>query len=271
MFKLTYLKKLIVVQKRTFSQHHHSKQSIVIFGDSNTWGFNPDVCNRQISRFAYGQRWTTHVDEQLHHKYNIIVEGLNARTTVFDDVSSPCDGEYDCNGRKFLTTILHTHKPLKLVVIALGTNDLKSKFHASAYDVVAGVRTLIRDVRKATDIGEPYTVSTNGHVEVDTSKCDLKKQHIFYHPPQILVLGPPVIHHTHMNRIWGFDEGVESKSRKVSALLSLSAKELDIGFINLGHVAKVSPTDGVHFPLSEQVAVGHAVAHKIASMLEQKL
>src|SRR5688500_16839120 len=77
----------------------HSKNAVLIFGDSNTWGYNPDVCSRQSSRFAYNKRWTTHVDELLHHKYDIVVEGLNARTTVYDDVASPCDGEYDCNGR----------------------------------------------------------------------------------------------------------------------------------------------------------------------------
>ena len=205
-------------------------------------------------------------------KYHIIVEGLNARTTVFDDLTSPCDGEYDCNGRRFLTTILHTHKPIKVVVLALGTNDLKSKFHASPYDIVGGVRSLIRDVRKATDIGESYTLDKDGSkvpVSGDGNQCDLKHKKIYYEAPKILVLGPPVVHHTHFNRMWGFEEGVEMRSRKTSALLSLACKELEVGYVNLGTVAKVSHTDGVHFPLSEQVTVAKAVTHKLKELLQE--
>lgn len=254
---------------RHFSDN--SKGAVLFYGDSNTWGYNPDVCSKQSSRFEYHQRWTTLVGHYLHNKYQIIAEGLNARTTVYDDVCSPCDGEYDCNGRRYLTTILHTHKPLRLVVLALGTNDLKSKFHASAYDIVGGIRSLIKDVQKASDIGPQYVVNENGEriePKSDSTKCDLKTTKIHYEAPKILVLGPPVVHATKFNRTWGFDEGVDHKSRKVSALLLLSCKEFGVEYINLGHVSKVSEMDGVHFPLSEQPVIAKVVADKIAEMLK---
>jgi lysophospholipase L1-like esterase len=38
---------------------------------------------------------------------------------------------------------LETHKPLDLVIILLGTNDLKMRFSVSAYDIANGVGELV--------------------------------------------------------------------------------------------------------------------------------
>ena len=61
-------------------------ETILIFGDSNTWGFNPAQTNGALLRFPYSQRWTTLLQSKLDvkypNKYRIIVEGLNARTTI---------------------------------------------------------------------------------------------------------------------------------------------------------------------------------------------
>ena len=165
--------------------------SILIFGDSNTWGFDPkpSVNTAQASRIPWEKRWTTLVQQKIGCKHQIVVEALNARTTIFNDMCSPCDGEYDCNGRKFLTTLLHSHKPLKLVVLALGTNDLKAKFNTTPNDIVSGIRALVRDIQKATFISESGT---------DTS-------------PLILILGPPIIYSTSISKMWGFVEVIYGK------------------------------------------------------------
>ncbi|MGE0075977.1 MAG: hypothetical protein AB7S52_12175 [Sphaerochaetaceae bacterium] len=56
-------------------------KQIVCYGDSNTWGFTPATGERM----PYGQRWTSIVAEKLGAGYRIIPEGLNGRTTVFED------------------------------------------------------------------------------------------------------------------------------------------------------------------------------------------
>ena len=63
----------------------------------------------------------------LGAEYLVIEEGLNGRTTVWDDSIE----EYK-NGKDYLIPCLVTHKPLDLVIIMLGTNDLKKRFSLAA-------------------------------------------------------------------------------------------------------------------------------------------
>ena len=150
----------IMSKKRSYSSSQSSPgnlsnpRAILIFGDSNTWGFNPDQSEGSPLRIPFQQRWTTIVQENLGHDFDIIPSGLNARTTLFDDPISPSDGEYNCNGRQLLPTIIHTYKPLSIIIIALGTNDTKEKFNTSPNDVVSGITVLVRDIQKLREIGE---------------------------------------------------------------------------------------------------------------------
>ena len=64
----------------------------------------------------------------------MIEEGLPGRTTVHAD---PIEGAYK-NGLAFLPAVLETHRPVDLVVLMLGTNDLKRRFGASAATVFPG-------------------------------------------------------------------------------------------------------------------------------------
>ena len=50
----------------------------------------------------------------------VIEEGLNGRTTVWDD---PIEGYK--SGKEYLIPCIETHKPIDIVVLWLGTNDLK--------------------------------------------------------------------------------------------------------------------------------------------------
>ena len=99
-------------------------KTVVCFGDSNTWGYMPSG----EGRYPFEKRWTTIVQRELGDNYFVIPEGLNGRTTVFED---PVEG--DKSGLSHLSTILETHKPMDLIVILLGTNDLKNRFGLNAF------------------------------------------------------------------------------------------------------------------------------------------
>ena len=71
--------------------------------------------------------------KELGEDYLVIEKGLNRRTTVWDD---PIEGYK--NGKTCLFPCIETHKPLDLVIILLGTNDLKMRFSVSAYDIANG-------------------------------------------------------------------------------------------------------------------------------------
>lgn len=107
---------------------------ILCFGDSNTWGYDA------VKKFRYPAdvRWTGVLSAALGAEYQLIEEGLNARTTVWDDPFEP--GK---NGKTMITPVLATHCPLDLVIIMLGTNDLKTRFGVSAFDIALGAGTLV--------------------------------------------------------------------------------------------------------------------------------
>ena len=92
-------------------------KTILCFGDSLTWGFEAETHKRH----PFEMRWPNALGAELGGGYRIIAEGLNGRTTVHDDNLV----DEMRNGSKALPMLLSTHQPLELVIIMLGTNDIK--------------------------------------------------------------------------------------------------------------------------------------------------
>jgi lysophospholipase L1-like esterase len=116
---------------------------IVAFGDSNTWGYDPATA----TRFAPQVRWTGVMQRELGPDHSVIEEGLNGRTTVFDDPIEP-----DRRGADYLPPCLRSHAPLDLLIIALGCNDMKMRFSASPGDIADGAERLI-EIARAEAVG----------------------------------------------------------------------------------------------------------------------
>ncbi len=118
-------------------------QTVLCFGDSNTYGLNP----RDKSRFDYNTRWTGILDQKLQpYGFRTAEEGLCGRTTVFPD-------QIRCNRRgvDVFPFLLESHSPIAYVVLMLGTNDCKAYFHASPDMIGNGIRRLIKQIRIAGD------------------------------------------------------------------------------------------------------------------------
>jgi lysophospholipase L1-like esterase len=111
---------------------------ILCYGDSNTWGQKPD----KSGRFAANVRWTGKLQDLLGEKYYSVEEGLGGRTTDLEYTKR--SGR---NGRAYLAPCLDSHNPLDVVVIMLGTNDLKIEFNRNAHDVAVAIEGLIQDVK----------------------------------------------------------------------------------------------------------------------------
>eukprot|EP01031_Cornospumella_fuschlensis_P031253 gene31253-37765_t len=235
-------------------------KTVLIYGDSNTWGYDPASASSRNTnhRFPYASRWTTLCQSLLGPSFNIIAEGLNSRTTVFSDTIS-VEGEYDCNGRATLATTLHTHKPLDVVVLALGANDLKSKFCATPRDITIGMRILVKDTQNHSNLG--HFVSSSDHPQSND---------LVHLAPRILVIGPPIIQLTALNKLWGFPDDVSGQSKKLAALLKVLCRELHVDYLDLGSQVPVSALDGVHYPASAQETIAQLVAQKIQEMLASR-
>ena len=109
-------------------------KTVVCYGDSNTWGSDPETGGR----FPRGVRFPGVLAGRLGGGYYVVEEGLGGRTTLRDD---PIEGDHK-NGRTYLRACLESHKPIDLVIVMLGTNDLKARFRASASDIAQGATSL---------------------------------------------------------------------------------------------------------------------------------
>ena len=206
-------------------------KTILCYGDSNTWGYDPASSNR----FSRDVRWTRVLGRELGDEYEVIEAGLNGRTTVWDD---PIDGYK--NGKEQLIPCLTTHKPLDLVIIMLGTNDLKMRFSVSAFDIAKSAGVLVGMTQKS---------------ETGTDNSS----------PAVLLIAP-----TPVGKLTGFAEmfqGAEAKSRKFSGHYRLIAEEYGCDFLDAGEIIVSSDLDGIHFEANEHQKLGKAVAAAVKNIL----
>jgi lysophospholipase L1-like esterase len=142
--------------------------TIVCYGDSNTYGYDAATAGR----FPPDVRWPGVLRRELGAEFEVIEEGLNGRTTIWDDPF--VDGR---NGRNYLGPCLQSHAPIDVVVIMLGTNDLKAFFRVSAAEIASGAGALVGIVqtsRAGPGGGEPLVlliapppfVADRGHAEL---------------------------------------------------------------------------------------------------------
>lgn len=105
------------------------------YGDSNTWGNIAGTFDQKLlihQRYPYEDRWTGQLQHLLGRDYQIIEAGLNGRTTGLDD---PNKTRSSRNGLTTLTSVLEMNYPIDLVILMLGTNDLKKYFHTTAEEI----------------------------------------------------------------------------------------------------------------------------------------
>jgi lysophospholipase L1-like esterase len=196
------------------------------YGDSNTWGYNPDTG----LRFPRDARWTGVLRRELGDGYEIIEEGLNGRTTVWDD---PVEGYK--NGKEQLIPCLETNKPLDMVIIMLGTNDLKMRFSVPACDIAASAGVLV-------GITQRSETGVNGS-------------------PKVLLMAPPPV--SKLTDFAEMFESAEAKSRKFSQHYRHVAEEYGCDFLDTAEVIVSSKLDGIHFEKDEHQKLGKAVADAV--------
>ena len=111
---------------------------ILCYGDSNTWGYIPLT----EKRYPPEVRWTGRLQTLLGPDYQVLEDGLSGRTTIWDDALA----EYH-NGKKTLLPSLDSQSPVDVVVLLLGTTDLKSRMHLNAMEVAMGAEQLIQMIQ----------------------------------------------------------------------------------------------------------------------------
>lgn len=210
-------------------------KSVLCYGDSLTWGYSAEG----PSRHAYEDRWPSVLQAELGEGVRVIADGLNGRTTAFDDHLAGADR----NGARILPTVLTTHAPLDLVVIMLGANDMKPWIHGNPVAAKQGMERLVDIVR-----GHDYPFD--------------------WAAPKVLLVSPPAVSRTENAEFREMFAGGDAASQRLAQLYAELAGLTGCGFFDAGGVAKTTPLDGVHLDAENTRAVGRAIAPVVRKLLE---
>lgn len=207
-------------------------KTVLCYGDSNTWGYNAET----QARHAYAQRWTTRLAQSLGPDYLVIAEGLNGRTTVMPD---PFEGEHK-SGKTMLTGILESHHPVDLVVLMLGTNDLKHRWGLSPWDIGRGIETLVKMIQ-ASGFGPRGGA------------------------PDILLVSPAVtcVAGTQFEEMFA---GADAKSQQLAPFYRAVAELYGCAFLDAARHIVSDPIDGIHLAAEELPKLASAVANAVRAM-----
>ncbi len=209
-------------------------KTILAYGDSLTFGADADTQGRH----AYQDRWPSVLEDGLSGRARVIAEGLGGRTTVFDDFAAAADR----NGARVLPTLLASHSPLDLVILFLGTNDLKTYINGTAFGAAMGIKRLVEIIRT-----HPYGTGSG--------------------VPDIIVVAPPLTvptDHVDLNPM--FAPRAE-EAFLFSGYYGRIAAELHCAFFDAATVATATPIDGVHLDAKNTRAIGEGLVPVVKSVL----
>ncbi len=209
-----------------------ARKRILFYGDSNTWGYN----GKDGTRFDEDTRYTGLLAQHFADRYAIVEEGLNSRTTVFQDDLRP-----HCNGLAYLPVALYTHAPLDLVVFMLGTNDCKRRFGACAQEIARGMELLIHQVRSHSLIREREI-------------------------PIALILPPPMEEEALLADFM-FDRRSLETSRQLPKALEEVAQAYGLPVLDAGKVCRPGRADGVHLDAEGHRKLYEALAQELPRWL----
>lgn len=204
---------------------------ILCFGDSNTYG--TVFVDSVHARLAADRRWTGVLQQLLGDAHDVIEEGLNGRTTDVDYDDRP-----GCNGRSYFAPCLATHHPLDVVVVMLGSNDLKACFDRTAAQIADALHGYVDDI--AVNAADPQ-----GRV------------------PTTLLVSPIRIDDTagryEESTADSFDEVGVGRSRELGEHIRRVATERGVLFADAAQVARAGE-DGLHLDRDSHARLAELVA-----------
>lgn len=205
---------------------------ILCYGDSNTFGYDPVTGNRYPSHV----RWTGRLQELLGAEYCVVEEGCNGRTTCFTDPQEEWK-----NGLYYLKPCLNSQKPLDVVIMMLGTNDLKTMYHASPEKIAQGAALLVDEILSFTKEKQGYQ-------------------------PDIVLVSPPEIGSDIVNSSFqeSFDSSAVWRSKELPELYKKIAGEKGCIFLNAAAHVNPSEADSLHLmPDAHEI-----LAKKLAQIIQ---
>ncbi len=184
-------------------------KKILCFGDSNTFGYNPE----NGLRFPSNERWSGILQSLLGNKYQIIEAGCNNRTCFRDNFN----GE-NLTGYKALPKYLSNNPDI--IILWIGSNDLQRFYNVSLEEIQYGIENLIEIIKNN---------SPNSKI-ILISPLEMKQE----------VLSSKIFSFL-------FDENSIEKSKHFSEIYKIVAQKYNCSFIDFSQTITPSKIDGLHF------------------------
>lgn len=207
------------------------KYRILCYGDSNTWGY---ISGSNHLRYGENQRWTRLLSQKLGTQFEIIEEGLNSRTLISNDLRPGKEGK---NGYEYLIPCLDTCDPLDLVIIMLGTNELKKSFN--------------KTIEEIGNIFEKYFVKT-----ILNRKSQFTDKY-----PKVLVVAPPIAKDNGSGKY----EGAYEKSLRFNEIYKEIANRNGCYFVD--NTLLEPGVDGVHLTEESHKLLAEKIYNVVKTIL----
>lgn len=216
------------------------KKRIVCFGDSNTWGYNPE----DFSRYDEDTRWTALLQKKLGDGYVIVEEGQNGRT-----IASNTPNEGSKSAMAYIEPCLEACAPFELIIVMLGTNDVKVKFFLTAGEIADCMNRLLSRIEGFMK----YQIENPG-----------------YRNCKILLVSPIEITKEVISGyacdVMGGEEAIE-KSRQLGKYYEAVAAKHGCYYMNAAMYAKPGAFDGLHLDPENHRRLADAMYDKIKEIL----
>lgn len=221
---------------------------ILVYGDSATWGYVPGVG----TRWDENTRWPMILQKELGDGYVVFEDGINGRTTAFDRQEIE---EYQ-NGVKGLGYALISNKPLDLVIVMLGLNDL---IKVDAATSARGLAKLGNRILNADAFYKFMAPPCSGMIA---------QPGVFPNGSKLLIVSPyvTVIPKGSSNPA---DVSRVEETKKFARYTESVADNLGCFWMDAAPICSPSEIDGVHLDEQANRALGIAVASKVKEIFEK--
>lgn len=217
------------IMEKKLSNRQTSQKRVLCFGDSLTWGYDPE----SRTRFPEDVRWTGVLQNELGDGYKIIEEGQNGRTINTDD-----PGEGQKNGMKYLIPCLESQSPVDIMILMLGVNDTKRKFNYCGMDIAGEMQIMIEEILSYNQF------RMGGRMKL------------------LLVAPPSVgenIRDSWLGESFGYEEAIRV-SKDLANWYKQLADMYKVEYLDASKLVEVSPSDSIHMDARNHEILGKELA-----------
>lgn len=195
-------------------------KKILCFGDSNTFGYNPN----NGSRYNENSRWTGILKNLCKNNYEIIEAGCNNRTAFSNNPNG-----IQFTGYKVLPEYLK--EIYDTIIFAIGINDLQKFYNPTLEEFETGIENLIKKIRESLPNCNIIILSPS-HITENILNSNFR---------------------------FMFNQTSIEKSKQITSIYKKIANKYNCKFLDLNKIVIPSEIDGLHYEVEEHKKIAQSI------------